>query len=161
MKKIGMFLALVGVVMFAFAGSVMAVDLDSKGMGVTATVADYAEVILSATDTLYDLDGSAEDTDTVSISASIETNCNASVTISATPLEIGTDKIDTTYDVTIGSTTASFDPDTPTTFIDETTITQKGTYAYTVAGTATLGAIAAQEAGLSYAATVTVTVASL
>jgi len=138
----------------------MAMALDTEEIAVTATVSDYAAITPTVTDGLYDLDGSAGDFDTVSLSASIETNCDATVGMSATQLTNGSDVIDTVYNVDVGP--GSFDPDpTATTYSDSATITGKGTYVYNVTGTATLGAISAQAAGTNYGATITVTVSAI
>ena len=137
----------------------------SDTIGVTATVADYAAITPSASDSVYTLTGAAGDDDTVSLSASIETNCDASVAMSATQLvNTASDVIDTTYAVTAPNALAngSFDPDPlATTYADSLSITGRGTYSYSVTGTATLGAISAQAAGSDYSATVTVTVSSI
>ena len=134
----------------------------SDTIGVTATVADYAAITPSASDSVYTLTGAAGDDDTVSLSASIETNCDASVAMSATQLvNTASDVIDTTYAVTAPNALAngSFDPDPlATTYVDSLS---RGTYSYSVTGTATLGAISAQAAGSDYSATVTVTVSSI
>ena len=138
----------------------MAVALDTEEIGVTATVADYAAITPSASDSVYTLTGAAGDNDTVSLSASIETNCDATVGMSASRLTNGTYYIDTVYNVT-SPIVGSFDPDpTATTYSDSATITGKGIYVYNVTGTATLGAISGQSAG-DYSATVTVTVSSI
>ena len=159
MKKYLILLVALAMVL-GISGIAMA-QLDTESIGVSASVSDYAEITLSGDDLLYDLDGSAGDSDTVSLSASIETNCDASVAMSATQLTNGNDVINTVYDVNAGA--GSFDPDTvpPTTYTDSTTITGKGTYDYNVTGTATLGAISGQSAGTNYSATVTVTVSAI
>ena len=158
MKKYLILLVALAMVL-GISGIAMA-QLDTESIGVSASVSDYAAITPSASDSVYTLDGSASDSDTVSLSASIETNCNASVAMSATQLTNGSDVIDTVYNVDVGP--GSFDPDpTATTYSDSATITGKGTYVYNVTGTATLGAISAQAAGTNYGATITVTVSAI
>ena len=82
MKKYLILLVALAMVL-GISGIAMA-QLDTESIGVSASVSDYAEITLSGDDLLYDLDGSAGDSDTVSLSASIETNCDASVAMSAT-----------------------------------------------------------------------------
>ncbi|MEW6675937.1 MAG: hypothetical protein AB1348_08070 [Nitrospirota bacterium] len=155
---------LVALAMVLGLSGVAMAQLDTKNIQVTATVADYAEITASCSDSIYTLSGAAGATDGISCSASIETNCDASVSMSATRLTNGTDFIDTAYSVTAPNSSANgtFDPDPlAITYLDNgVSIIAKGTYTYSVTGTATLGAISAQAAG-NYSATITVTVSSI
>ncbi|MEW6378679.1 MAG: hypothetical protein AB1611_03605 [bacterium] len=121
-----------------------AVDLDSKTINVTATVLEYAEITgdLSAMELAFS--GAANESLSDTNIIHVETNCAATVSVTATPLTHMNGGTITT-EVTIDGT-SSIDVD----------VQHNGDHSVTITGTT--GAISAQEAG-EYGSVITITVA--
>jgi len=172
MKKIGMILALVGVVMFAFTGSAMATMPGETTLPVSAQVAQYAEVALVANGdvTLDFLGNGLEGSQAFEVFLTLEANCDVTATVTlpylqATITEGTTDELYPDYDVANAPATANFanpafvDPNPVNGSVDISQGQTNGSITSTITGTVLLGDISDQHAG-TYNGTVLVTVSA-